>query len=471
VSAIEVLSASSVGELPDELRGAQIEGTEKTPGGLTVVGWALGADTAVEGVEVLHAGRVVARAGLGAPRPDAALAYPDLAEARNCGFRVPVESDGLTDEFELAVQAVLEGEGRIPIGLVRGRKVISFEALLGGHVDGIEQAWNQITVLGWALAGEVPVSAVEVSHDGRVVAKGELGVARPDIVEAYPTAPNARDSGFSITFPAADVPEEFQLEVTALLQDGGRVALGQVSGRRKLGGGWDPTGVQQTTPTLKPQLRELILRSAAEAGLHDLQVPEPESAGAWQRPSSPVMNARLSVLEQLDLQGKRVLELDSGLGELSRTVAASGAALVDGFERDPGMVGIARLLNAYHGATRISFFCRDAADQASYEDTYDVVLALGAVERLGPSLEAAAGATDGIFVAELDPADSQTSPMLEQLWPYRRTLLGREGGAAPGSGGAPPSMLTVALARDEDALRSCLEPAGDHEEYLPPRPR
>jgi predicted RNA methylase len=72
----------------------------------------------------------------------------------------------------------------------------------------------------------------------------------------------------------------------------------------------------------------------------------------------------------MDLADKRVLVLGSGTGHLAREARTRGAALVDGIEPDERLLLIARLLNAYHGATRVSF----STSVTDPRDAYDVVL-------------------------------------------------------------------------------------------------
>jgi SAM-dependent methyltransferase len=86
-------------------------------------------------------------------------------------------------------------------------------------------------------------------------------------------------------------------------------------------------------------------------------------------------NDRTEFLDQIDFSEKRVLDLGSNLGELSREARRRGAALVDGFEYDPYFIEIAELVNAFNGTTRVSFYQRDIGDPNAYTEPYDIVLA------------------------------------------------------------------------------------------------
>ena len=134
---------------------------------------------------------------------------------------------------------------------------------------------------------------------------------------------------------------------------------------------------------LETGLRDLILRglgqqytsvatttgSAIEAGNHYQSV---DLGGTRTR---GFRDDRAEFLDQIDFTGKKVLDLGSNLGELSREARARGAALVDGFEYDPYFIEIAELVNALNGTTRVSFYQRDVGDPEIYTEHYDMVLA------------------------------------------------------------------------------------------------
>jgi len=57
-------------------------------------------------------------------------------------------------------------------------------------------------------------------------------------------------------------------------------------------------------------------------------------------------SSRSDLLDRIEFGGKKVLDLGSNLGEMSRGARERGATLVDGFEYDPFFVEMANLLNA-----------------------------------------------------------------------------------------------------------------------------
>jgi glycosyltransferase involved in cell wall biosynthesis len=110
---------------PGELHGAFID--EPKPGAVLdaaavdVLGWALGEQARVVGVEFLVDGKVFWRAAVRAERPDLAKAFPDYPDAGRAGFRTTLNLVGTPAEFEIELSAVLKGQGRITFGSIRAR--------------------------------------------------------------------------------------------------------------------------------------------------------------------------------------------------------------------------------------------------------------------------------------------------------------------------------------------------------------
>ena len=113
---------------------------------------------------------------------------------------------------------------------------------------------------------------------------------------------------------------------------------------------------------------------------------------------------RAEILDQIDFTGKKVLDLGSNLGELSREARARGARLVDGFEWDSYFIELAEAINALNGTTRVSFYQRDIADPASYEEEYDIVLAFSVFTYISRCLPRIAEITD-LLVLETHKLD------------------------------------------------------------------
>jgi SAM-dependent methyltransferase len=104
------------------------------------------------------------------------------------------------------------------------------------------------------------------------------------------------------------------------------------------------------------------------------------------------------VLDVLDLEGKRILDLGSNLGEMSRLARARGAALVDGFEYDPYFIEVANFLNVIADTSRVSFFERDISDPAIYTECYDIVFAFSVMRFMAGCVDEIAAITDVMLV-------------------------------------------------------------------------
>jgi hypothetical protein len=123
---IEVLEVTK----PGEARGLAYRAIDKPlPGAgggegwsLDVRGSAVGGDDPVTAVDFVAAGAVLHTAPCDVPRPALAAQRRDLAGAAESGFYATLGGLDLLPEFEVSLQAVLEGGGRAPIGTIRGRR-------------------------------------------------------------------------------------------------------------------------------------------------------------------------------------------------------------------------------------------------------------------------------------------------------------------------------------------------------------
>lgn len=90
---------------------------------LGVVGWVLGKGLTATATELVHEGKVLERVPLNHPRPDIAEAFPNVPGAENSGFRTTVDVSGVaSEEIMLEVQAVLQDESRVPLGMIRAQR-------------------------------------------------------------------------------------------------------------------------------------------------------------------------------------------------------------------------------------------------------------------------------------------------------------------------------------------------------------
>ena len=215
-------------------------------------------------------------------------------------------------------------------------------------------------------------------------------------------------------------------------------------------------------PTIKPALKRLILEALgvgySSAGKDNIATGNHyQSLTLGDERTAGFRTDRNPFLDQIDFRGKRVLDLGSNLGEISRAARARGAALVDGYEYDPFFVEMAQVLDAYNGTTGVSFFQRDITDPEIYVDHYDLVLAFSVFTYIHPVLERLAGITDEALVVETHKLDGNLDK--GYLGPVRRFLpiykvLGESdwGRALP----ANERRAVVVFARDEACLARSL---------------
>lgn len=86
---------------------------------------------------------------------------------------------------------------------------------------------------GWVLHPERAADAVQVvSEEGAIVGWGRVGLDRPDLGAAFPDMPRAARCGFQFAVGALGLPSEFGCTIEAILDDGRRVPLAGVRGRR-----------------------------------------------------------------------------------------------------------------------------------------------------------------------------------------------------------------------------------------------
>jgi SAM-dependent methyltransferase len=177
-------------------------------------------------------------------------------------------------------------------------------------------------------------------------------------------------------------------------------------------------------PTLRPQLRELVLD-----GLR-------ESIG--ERPAEPdgpvvfgdaATERRLKALAELTFAGRRVLDLGASIGDVSRYARRSGAELVDAIDRDADRVELGRLLTVLQDVDRISWFEGDAGLASTFADEYDFILAFGPVlAAMRPILPRVVQNLSGVLVCELAAdGDEAIEAALTGLLPAQRVLAEGDG--------------------------------------------
>ena len=86
-----------------------------------------------------------------------------------------------------------------------------------------------LALQGWAVACDVPVTSIEIVASNVVHGRAEIDRARPDVA-SYLGDGTPTNSGFSSELSLLGLPDEFELRVQAVLDDGRREAFAVVRG-------------------------------------------------------------------------------------------------------------------------------------------------------------------------------------------------------------------------------------------------
>jgi Sulfotransferase family len=114
---------------------------------------------------------------------------------------------------------------------------------LNKPAPGTESTVYAIPLEGWALTRRSPARLLEIHRDGIFIDQFPVGSPRPDIAQAHPDIPWAGETGFNVELGALNLPTDFSLQVTAVLEDHTRVFLATLVGHRELPAG-DASGIQ-----------------------------------------------------------------------------------------------------------------------------------------------------------------------------------------------------------------------------------
>jgi hypothetical protein len=93
---------------------------------------------------------------------------------------------------------------------------------------------HALDLLGWVLGEDSRVVAVEFLMDGKAFWRAAVRAERPDLAEAFPEYPDAERAGFRTTLNLVGTPQDFEVELFAVLKGQRRVPFGIVRGRH----GW-----------------------------------------------------------------------------------------------------------------------------------------------------------------------------------------------------------------------------------------
>lgn len=218
-----------------------------------------------------------------------------------------------------------------------------------------------------------------------------------------------------------------------------------------------------TIPTIEGELRDVVLDALAlpyvsRSSKDDIATGNHyQSVALGDARTEGFRSSRHEYLDLIDFRGKRVLDLGSNLGDLSRAARARGAVLVDGYEYDPFFVEVASAINAVNRTTRVSFFERDITERASYTEVYDVVLSFSVSHYVNPVIDTVASVTSELLVVETHRLeDNLESHYIEPVSHYLPAVrvLGYSDWSL--SGGADDRRAIVAFARTEERLDAAI---------------
>jgi Glycosyl transferase family 2 len=102
-------------------------------------------------------------------------------------------------------------------------EILREPGLAGSYLDapasGAMLPAHAVTVVGWALGAEGPITAVEFEAGGEVVWRAPVNVERPDVVRAFPDR-EVGAAGFQTTLNAQDIPAAVATTAFAIGADG-----------------------------------------------------------------------------------------------------------------------------------------------------------------------------------------------------------------------------------------------------------
>jgi hypothetical protein len=193
-----------------------------------VVGWFLDG-SGVSKIEVLIDGLVVGEATYGLARLDVANVYPEYNNAKS-GFKYSLDTTNLSEgQHTLIIREYnIKGE---QTDLSERNFVVSHELPAKGFLDTPKKdqtiGWKY-DVAGWFLDGN-GVSKIEVLIDGLVVGEATYGLARLDVLNAFPEYNNA-NSGFKYSLDTTSLSEgQHNLIIREYSINGEQTTLTEVS--------------------------------------------------------------------------------------------------------------------------------------------------------------------------------------------------------------------------------------------------
>jgi peptidoglycan/xylan/chitin deacetylase (PgdA/CDA1 family) len=146
------------------------------------------------------------------------------------------------------------------------------DALAGAFVDfpqpGTRSTGRRLPIGGWVVGSNKPAKAVEVTTDGRVIARAAVTRRRPDVGVMFPEAAVATTSGFRASVAIAGTGAA-TIGLRAVLADQSRVPFAEIRARRWIRAEDDELGTEWVSVVVAaggqgPQLRATIEAALAQ---------------------------------------------------------------------------------------------------------------------------------------------------------------------------------------------------------------
>jgi hypothetical protein len=129
----------------------------------------------------------------------------------------------------------------------------------GGNLDTPREGYQGdsygIVIEGWLLTISLAVEHVEILHQERPIAIAEANLPRPDIAAGFAEIEGAERSGYRASISTLRLPVEFEIVLRARLEDGTRLPLGLLRGRRR----------RMPAPS-RPQIDPLMVNTIGRSG-------------------------------------------------------------------------------------------------------------------------------------------------------------------------------------------------------------
>jgi len=124
-----------------------------------------------------------------------------------------------------------------------------------------------VDLLGWVLGERSRATAVEFAMDGKTFWRAAVRAERADLAEAFPDYADAGTAGFRTTLNLIGTPQDFEIELTAVLKGQRRVPFGMIRGRHSWRGDSSPAFAELVSVVIPCYAQAHFLPEAIESVL------------------------------------------------------------------------------------------------------------------------------------------------------------------------------------------------------------